>query len=504
MQSAEGSPRAWLTALSLIAFVGAALVALGPLEGIPHVTDEVSYTLQARLFASGLRMGPAADNASMLAYPFWQTGPASYSVFPPGWPLLLAVGEKLGAGWLVNPLLGASLPFLTWRLARHWTSPRAALLAAATIAVSPGVLILAGSRMSHTSVLVALAAATVLALEAPRAWRYAVCGLAVAYVVVARPFDAAIVGGPILLLAIHRGRTQAWPVVIAPAVATALVLADNHALTGHALTFPVDVFLDGWSIEGDRPLGCNSLGFGEAIGCVPTYGTWGHTPAKAANIAWDSLLRMDRLLLGVQGSSLIVLAGLWLVRKRPPLLLAVIPLVVLGYSFYWSLGAAYGARFWHALYLVLPLLIGVALDTLLKRWAWLPLAVLPLLGGSYIALDLADSYWCVDGSLLDQVEAEGITEGVIFMATEGEVQLREWPRLGVTSDHHFACSAMLEAGDGLLLMDPTSTTDGIQPRHALPDRDTARSYLEALHPDSPAWISTVDLATGQRRIERLR
>ena len=41
---------------SLTVVVLSVLVALGPLEGIPHITDEIAYTLQSRLLAAGMRV----------------------------------------------------------------------------------------------------------------------------------------------------------------------------------------------------------------------------------------------------------------------------------------------------------------------------------------------------------------------------------------------------------------------------------------------------------------
>ena len=102
----------WGALLSLLALLTAAL----PLDNLPHVTDEVSYTLQARLFAQGLRVGPPVEDPSRLLYPIWVGAPSSFSPFPPGWPALLALGEALGAGLLVNPLLAFFLPGLAGRL----------------------------------------------------------------------------------------------------------------------------------------------------------------------------------------------------------------------------------------------------------------------------------------------------------------------------------------------------------------------------------------------------
>ena len=134
-------------------------VALVPLQGVAHVSDEVVYTLQAKLFSAGMRTGPPSENPSMFLYPFWVTDPVSYGAFPPGWPAFLSLGERLQLGWTINPLLSCTLPILLFGLAREWTDLRTARLTALISAVSPAVWILAGSRMAHTSVLVALAAA---------------------------------------------------------------------------------------------------------------------------------------------------------------------------------------------------------------------------------------------------------------------------------------------------------------------------------------------------------
>ena len=162
----------------------AAFVSQIPLAGVPHVSDEVAYTLQARLFAAGGRLGPAADNASMWMMPFWNIDGPMFSPFPPGWPALLAVGELVHLGAWVNPLLACFLPWVAFRLALAVADRSVARLAAVLMALSPGILVLAGSRMAHTSVLLALGILMVVVTSrAPRRWWLG--GAAAAYVVIA-------------------------------------------------------------------------------------------------------------------------------------------------------------------------------------------------------------------------------------------------------------------------------------------------------------------------------
>jgi len=483
-------------ALCALATAIAALVAGGPLDGMPHVSDEIVYTLQARLFAAGARLGPAADNASMMLYPFWETAPASFGIFPPGWPALLAAGERIGLGWLVNPLVAGALPWLTWLLARE-ASPRSAVLAAALAALSPGVWILAASRMSHTSVLAAtLAVAVVVARGRDGRLAWLGAGLAAAYVVTARPYDALIVAGPLLALGLLRAPDAAsrLPLVVLPGLGAALVLWDNAALTGSALTFPVEPWFDRWVADLGRPPGCNGLGFGADRGCAPTEGGFGHTPAKALSIGVSSLARLDRLLLGLHGGLVAALVGAWALR-RPALLLG-LALPVGAYALYWSPGLAYGARFYHLAYVVLPVLAAAGLHRLLGRWAWAVALGLPLATCPPILGDLSRDFWCVDGSLKAQLSELGIEAGVLFLDAGGERTLG-WPALGVEA---LTCDPMLEAGDAFAWMDPSATTGGLQPRYALSDPARTRAYLDAHHPGAEAWVVEHDIAGDRRRI----
>ena len=296
-QHEPASDTGWLTSTGVACGGLAAFVAQIPLAGVPHVTDEVAYTLQARLFAAGQRVGPAADNASMWLMPFWSNEGPMFSPFPPGWPALLAVGEWAQLGAWVNPLIACFLPWVAYRIALATSDRRVARLAAVAMALSPGVLILAGSRMSHTSVLLGLGILAVTVLSpSPRRWLLGAA--AAAYVVLARPYDAALLAGPLLLYGLpsaRRDRSLAvW--IGLPGVAAGLILWDNMQLTGSPWSFPMSVWYDAWQ---GRP-GCNGLGFGDDIGCAPTLGSFGHTPAKAISLGAEAWQRFDRLLLGVR------------------------------------------------------------------------------------------------------------------------------------------------------------------------------------------------------------
>ena len=448
---------------------GAALAALVSALGLgrmPHVTDEVSYTLQARLFAAGMRTGPGAGAPSMAEYPLWNIAPESYSVFPPGWPGLLALGEVLGAAWLVNPLLFGLAPYLTWRLVRPHVPARAALMGAWLLAASPAALILAGSRMAQPSVLVALLLAAL-----GRPW---LAGAAVGYVVLARPFDALLLGGPLLLWSLWR---RPHPALLAlPALAAGLLLCDNTALTGSPLTFPVNPWFDQWASPG-----CNQLGFGETIGCVEPVG---HTPGRAASLAGASLRRLDLLLLGGLGGGLVAaLGGVWaLGARRGAVLLVPLVLTVLGYALYWSPGMAYGARFYAPALPGLCVLTGALAVRLLGRWAPAVLA-LPLASLLWIVPGLGD-YWCLDGGLARQLDEAGIEEGVLFVQSVGRRE-SAWPEVGVEA---FTCDPMLTSGEAFWRMDPTDAVGGLRVRHVPGEPSQIPAYMGDLGGERRAWL----------------
>lgn len=482
-----------LVALTLLAPILALAVCWVGLDGIPHVSDEVAYTLQSRVFAAGARVGPAADNASMVTLPFWEAQTQSYAIFPPGWPALLASGELLGVPWLVNPLLLALLPALTWLLAREAVEEPIAQLAAGIATLSPGVLLLAGSRMSHTSVLVALGVLAVVCVRGrDTLGLWALAGLAAGYCVLARPFDAALVAGPLLVVGLMRGQgPQRLALLVGPAVATALLAWDNQALSGSPWVFPTAAYFDSLAFDSGLSAGCDRLGFGPEIGCVRTLGTAGHTPEKALHFGWLSVQRLDRLLLGVPGLGLLTLVGVGVLKKKAvPLLLPVV-LVVGGYALYWSPGAAYGARFYHSLYLVLPLLAAAGLYRLLEQWSWVVVVLGSVYGSVTVLRDLAaEPYWCVDAELQHKVKAQQL-EGVLFLKAGGQ-RKASWPSLLLED---FVCTPELVTQDGLMLLDPMHPTGGLQPRHALSSPAETEAFM-SLHPGAPKWAAGGDIHAG--------
>jgi hypothetical protein len=106
----------WVSAIFLF---GALFVYFILTQRYPISGDDYSYNYQAKLFAAGRLY--ATDSLYDPALPFYDCLETyclrdhqghRFSKYPPGWPVLLAIGVKLQVPWLVDPLFGALLVFL--------------------------------------------------------------------------------------------------------------------------------------------------------------------------------------------------------------------------------------------------------------------------------------------------------------------------------------------------------------------------------------------------------
>lgn len=480
-----------LLLLSLLSLSLTLAFAVGALGGVPHVQDEQAYLLQARILAAGQRVAETPVDGILNLQVYLRLKPEYYAIFPPGWPAVLAIGVLAGAPWLVNPLLSALLPWLAWAAFQPLLPRASALLTAGLFALSPAVLVLGGSMMSHTLVL-ATGLGALATLTQGRAALFG--GLLLGLMCLARPYDGFLLGGPLIALALWQRRPL---FLLGPILAIALTAIDNQRLTGDPLVFPVDHYYDTPTETGQTwPVGCNRLGFGPDRGCYPG-GAPGHDLGKALSNMGANALRFDRLLLGFPLSGLLVLAGLpLLVRQRWWLALPA-ALIPAGYALYWYDGVVYGARFWSgALIAALPA-AALALQAIGARTrpavAWLVpgLGLLSVLPGLWA--ELSDRYWCVDPEVAAVGRAVG--EGIILLDDQGRYT-GAWP---LTTRAPLVCDANLSFGAGIGQNDPL----GRAPLHFLRMANPEKSIRTALrhHPDAPVYVLHHDLAARTYRLE---
>ena len=100
----------WIALFISLAGVAAAyLVAVRVFEAVPHVEDEMAYVWQAKVLAHGQMTAPTPPEPQSMYVPFVVDANGHRSAkYPPGWPMVLALGILLGIRTWVNPLLGRS------------------------------------------------------------------------------------------------------------------------------------------------------------------------------------------------------------------------------------------------------------------------------------------------------------------------------------------------------------------------------------------------------------
>ena len=411
--------------VAAVAVVAAAVVgtlaarALGhwALRDVPHVMDELAYVLQARTFASGHLVAPARLPRAAFAMWFVDDRSATFSIFPPGWPAVLAIGEALGLRGWVGPVLHGATTLLVGEAGRRWAGDRTRVAAAWAYALWPQALLLAASLMSHA--LVAACAAALLVGSAAalrrRTWGALVVGAAIGVALLTRPLCAvalALTGAAFALLAVRRrvaSVRQAAALVAPIAVALALLGAYNRALTGHATRFPQSAWFDEHAAPLDDPRfryapGCNDLGFGPTHGCDYGIRDASHDARNAISNTGDNLAAWMRLAPG--GPLAFVAAAFALTRARGRARLvaasvAIVAVVAL-YALYWYAGTCYGARFYHAALPPLALLASVGWVRARRRWPRVANTGAALAGAFALlavvaaARELSGDYWGTD------------------------------------------------------------------------------------------------------------
>ncbi len=332
----------------------------------PHVPDEVAYLIQARTFAAGmLWLTPPPVPSGFSVDLLYFGADKVYSVFPPGWSAVLALGVLIRAPWVVNPVLAALNVVLASIVLHRLYDRRTARIGAILLACSPWSLFLGMSFMAHQFTLSCALVATMGILNCRstrRVWWAWLAGAAMGVISLVRPLDALLVAGLLGLWSIGLGGKRLSVPAILGMVAAAgaggvVNLWYNHALTGSARVFPVMEYFDAY--YGPRT---NALGFGpeRGVGWSGLDPLPGHGLTDVVINANFNLFATNIELLGwATGSLLLILLVIVAGRmNRSDRLLAISAFAVIGiHSFYWfSGGPDFGARYW---YLIIVPCIGL-------------------------------------------------------------------------------------------------------------------------------------------------
>jgi hypothetical protein len=182
----------------------ALLLVIGWVYGdrVPHVPDEVAYLFQAKIFASFHLWAHTPVSGDHFSFPgsMIQDGNHWFSQYPFGHPLILAVGEFVGAPWLVPPIVGSLTVLCVYLVGRRLYGCFAGLLAALLLLASPFFQMTASNFMSHNTGALTLTAATLFLVAPgshPRRTGF-LSGLLLGFLFNVRPLTAAGVLVPFL------------------------------------------------------------------------------------------------------------------------------------------------------------------------------------------------------------------------------------------------------------------------------------------------------------------
>ena len=239
--------------LSLITILVTFYVTNRYFEAIPHLEDEIAYVWQARAIADGNLTVASPPQAESFLVPFVvDHNGQRFGKYPLGWPVMLAIGVRLGIRSLINPLFAGLGVWLTYRLGKKVFSETVGVIASVLTLTSPFFLMNSGSLLSHSFGLV-LSTAFVLSWvdnfteqnSADRKLPVLVAGLTLGVLVLTRPLTALAVAFPFAIHGIYLLIRKDWhtrrQVVAIGGLALgigALIFLWQYAVTGDALQNP--------------------------------------------------------------------------------------------------------------------------------------------------------------------------------------------------------------------------------------------------------------------------
>lgn len=360
---ASGPHLPWLCAAWVLVVSG--ILAWFVLDRMPHVPDEVAYSVEAKYLATGHLYLPLPPDKKAFDYPFAMAdGSRWYGSAPAGWPFVLAAGYIVGLPWLVNPFLGAIAILLAHRWIRLIYNQEIADGSAMLLSFSPWLLFLSASLMPHPLSLV-LSLLGLLAVTHAREsgsipWAIA-AGLSFGALLHVRALEAAVVAIVAGIWWLGAG----WKKLRIPALLctcifgllmAGLYLSYNKALTGDPFYVPINKYDDQLFYKG-----ANRLGFGKDVGNFGWTGLDalpGHGPIDVMINTNQNIYLLNFEMFGWACGSLLTVFLLlaWRKIREDSLMFWLVFSIWAGMSLYWfSGGPDFGARYWYQM--IVPLAV---------------------------------------------------------------------------------------------------------------------------------------------------
>ena len=214
-------------------------------DGVPGFVDSCAYMFQARLFAHGMLYAPPPIEPVFFEDMHTILSDKWYTVYPPGYPAILALGVLFGISSLVNPLLAALTIVCIYLIAKELYGDSIAKLSAVLACASSFLLFMSSEFASHTSTLffVTLAFLSfVWMVKKKRPLLSAiVCGICIGIALLCRPYTTVLICIPLGIAAIVVCKELSLRHILIgfiPIIVGGLAfLSYNYATTGDPLLF---------------------------------------------------------------------------------------------------------------------------------------------------------------------------------------------------------------------------------------------------------------------------
>jgi hypothetical protein len=342
--------------ICLSAFVAAVFISINVYEAMPHIEDEIAFVWQAQVIERGRLSVPTPQpnpDSFLVSFVVDYQG-QRFGKYPIGWPVLLAVAQKLHARHLLNPFLTALSIWWIYLLVKGLLDEKTALLAAFLTAASPFVMLNAGTLLSHPWSLllsVVFCAAWLdafgptnprLPARATRSLPTITAGLALGVLALTRPWTAVGVFLPfaahsliIIVTGSHQARFRLAAIGLIAVGLSVLLFVWQLAVTGDPCLNPYTLW---WPYD--------RVGFGPGHGLNPG----GHSLEYATDNTLFSLYALNTDLFGWPVISWLFmpfgLLVLWK-NRRAWLVISVLPSLIAAYALYWAPSSTYGPRYYY-------------------------------------------------------------------------------------------------------------------------------------------------------------
>ena len=376
---------------------------------------------------------------------FLVDGEKHFSIFMPGYPILLIPFAIIGVTFLANPILTALNILLVGKLANHLFNEITSTLSMLLFIVSPFMMTMGGTWMAHPFTAM-LTLVTVFAFI--KAWQSEsfyfplMSGAALGWLALSRPPNALflVVLLPLLGLIYYRHRMSLKSVAwfsIPLCIAFTALISYNNFFTGNPITFVQDVYFN----MSEPVNGCHSIL--PKRGCLhcnaetPPFGgmTWQQgfdvTGQRVVPLVMETF--PHPLFFAFPILSLMLKINNREEGRKQFFLIALFVSPIVGYFFFYFNGNVYGPRYLYEGTIFFIILAASGIDVLLtwlsdRRGVFQTSLFVAFLVGSVVfqtmftvprVLDYYQhDFWDVGHSLKERVAEIGIENSVIFVTTQ--------------------------------------------------------------------------------------